>query len=164
MIANLKNIVPQTQLTTIYANELRLTYRKAIELQEPEFHCLNSSKKIAGFLRSIWDKEDLTIRESFYLLCFSSRMDLVGFQKISDGGLDAVMVDSRLIFSTALLCRSSSIVIAHNHPSGTLYPSEADRILTSKIREAGQLLDIKLSDHIILTDNGYYSFTDEGAL
>jgi len=151
-------------LTSVYSNELGLTYKKTIELDNPEFHKLNSSARVAGFLRQIWDNEDLLVRESFYLLCFSSGLDLIGFFKIADGGIDAVNVDRRLIFSAALLCRSVSIVVAHNHPSGTLKPSSADRVLTKLIDDAGEIMGIKLNDHIILTEDNYYSFRDEGDL
>jgi DNA repair protein RadC len=73
-------------------------------------------------------------------------------------------VDLRLLFSIALLSRASSIVVAHNHPSGTLKPSEADKILTKRIVQAGELLSLNLNDHIILTKSSYYSFRDEGLL
>jgi len=151
-------------LQSVHTNELGLTYRKAIALERPEFQKLNSSKKIAAFLRQIWDKEDLLVRESFYLLCFSSRLDLIGFFKIADGGIDAVNVDRRLIFSSALLCRSVSIIVAHNHPSGACYPSSADKAITKLIDDAGEIMGIKLNDHIILTEDNYYSFRDEGDL
>src|SRR5690606_24294529 len=101
--------------SVIYANELSLSYRRSVTLSDPQCHKLNNSRRIAEFLRVIWNKEDLAIREAFYLLCFSTGMDLVGFYKLSEGGMDTVAVDTRLLFSTALLCRSASIVIAHNH-------------------------------------------------
>ncbi|WP_394370161.1 JAB domain-containing protein [Sphingobacterium spiritivorum] len=81
---------------------------------------------------------------------------------MTDGGLDAVMVDMRLIMSLALLCNATRIVVAHNHPSGTMTPSLADHALTNKIIEAGKVLDIQLLDHIVLTSNSYYSFKDQG--
>ena len=72
------------------------------------------------------------------------------------------MVDMRLIMSSALLCNATRIAVAHNHPSGTLRPSTADRTLTNKIIEAGKVLEIQLLDHIILISENYYSFRDEG--
>ncbi|NGM74731.1 JAB domain-containing protein [Sphingobacterium sp. SGL-16] len=106
--------------------------------------------------------EEFEIRESFYALYFNTKLDIVGYRKIADGGLDTVMVDMRLIMSSALLCNATRIAIAHNHPSGTMTPSAADRALTKKIIEAGKLLDIQLLDHIVLTADIYYSFRDEG--
>lgn len=148
----------------IILNELSLSYKRAIELNDPQFKMLNSSAKVSNLLREIWETNQLDVRESFYLLCFSSGLDLVGYQKISEGGLDAVIVDIRLLFSIALLSRATSIVVAHNHPSGTLKPSEADKILTQRIVQAGELLSVNVNDHIILTNTSYYSFRDEGLL
>ena len=158
------NNLAQSNAKTAFANELALIYKKTEILADQQYHCMNSSNKVAGLLRDIWNVDDLDIRESFYLLCFSSKLDLLGFQMIAQGGLDAVVVDLRILFSVALLCKSCSIVIAHNHPSGTLKPSGADRALTKKIFEAGELLDIHLNDHIILTSDSYFSFRDEGML
>lgn len=73
-------------------------------------------------------------------------------------------VDLRMIFSAALKANATNIMIAHNHPSGNKIPSEADKHMTAKIRKAGELLDIKLLDHLIITSETYYSFADEGAL
>jgi len=148
----------------IILNELSLSYKRSLQLNDPQFMHLNSSSKVSNLLRHIWDEDQLEVRESFYVLCFSSGLDLVGYQKISEGGLDAVIVDLRLLFSIALLSRASSIVVAHNHPSGTLKPSEADKILTKRIVQAGELLSLNLNDHIILTKSSYYSFRDEGLL
>ncbi|NGM71638.1 JAB domain-containing protein [Sphingobacterium sp. SGL-16] len=148
----------------IIVNELSLSYKRAIELNDHQFKMLNSSTKVSNLLREIWETNQIEVRESFYLLCFSSGLDLVGYQKISEGGLDAVIVDIRLLFSIALLSRATSIVVAHNHPSGTLKPSEADKILTQRIVQAGELLSVNVNDHIILTNTSYYSFRDEGLL
>ena len=112
----------------------------------------------------IWDMDEFEIRESFYALYFNTKLDVVAYRKIADGGLDAVMVDMRLIMSSALLCNATRIAVAHNHPSGTRRPSSADRTLTNKIIEAGKVLDIQLLDHIVLTADSYYSFRDEGEL
>ncbi|TDS06797.1 JAB domain-containing protein [Sphingobacterium paludis] len=161
---NVANNLAQNKKQMAFANELALTYKKTEILADHQYHCINSSKKVAGLLRNIWDLDDLEIRESFYLLCFSSQLNLLGFQIVAKGGLDAVVVDLRILFSTALLCKSCSIVVAHNHPSGTLKPSGADRELTTKICEAGNLFDIRLNDHIILTADSYFSFRDEGLL
>src|SRR5690606_14749971 len=148
----------------IVVNELSLSYKRSIQLNDPQYMKLNSSLKVSNLLREIWETDQLDVRESFYLLCFSSGLDLVGYQKISEGGLDTVLVDFRLLFSIALLSRATSIVVAHNHPSGTLKPSEADKVLTNRIVRAGELLSLQLNDHIILSQSGYYSFRDEGLL
>ncbi len=148
----------------IYTNELALSYKKSVKLDNPDFLQINSSLKVSQILRTIWEVDQINIRESFYLLCFSNKLDLLGYYKVAEGGLDQVLVDIRIVFSTALLARSSSIVVAHNHPSGTCEPSSADRTLTRRLAEAGELLAIRLNDHIILTEDNYYSFRDEGYL
>ena len=83
---------------------------------------------------------------------------------MSSGGITGTTVDLRMIFSAALKANATSIMIAHNHPSGNTRPSDADRYMTTKIRQAGELLDIKLMDHLIITSESYYSFIDDGAL
>lgn len=146
-----------------YVNELVLSYKKKESFKDNNFLQLNNSKKMSKLFRLIWNDE-IEVRESFYLLCLNSKLDVVGFRKIADGGLSSVMVDIRLIFSTALLANSHSIVVAHNHPAGTLKPSHEDIALTNNILEASKVLSIKLLDHIILTADDYYSFADNGDL
>ena len=89
----------------------------------------------------------------------------MGCLRLSKGGLTGTVVDLRILFGTALKAMASSIVIAHNHPSNNLQPSDADLDLTKKIKEAGKLLDINLLDHLILgTDDNYVSFAEKGWL
>ena len=92
------------------------------------------------------------------------RNKIIGKEKISSGGLTATIVDIRMLFKGAVERLATSIIIAHNHPSGTLKPSQADIKLTNKIKEAGQILDVQILDHLIISDTGYYSFADEGML
>jgi len=98
------------------------------------------------------------------LLCLDRSNRVIGYRKIGQGGVSGCVVDPKIIFSIALACGASSIMIAHNHPSGQLKPSEADVTLTKKIKEAGRMLDITVLDHIIITSDGYMSFADEGQL
>jgi DNA repair protein RadC len=86
------------------------------------------------------------------------------FGILSEGGITATTVDPRLIFKKALQEEAVSIIVSHNHPSGNLQPSKADEALTIKINEGAKLLDIKLLDHIIVGDQGYFSFANEGLL
>lgn len=146
------------------ANELKLSYHRNHKFAIEDFKCINNSKLMDRTFRKIWDLEEFEIRESFYAIYFNTKLDVVGYRKIADGGIDAVMVDVRLIMSSALLCNVTRIAVAHNHPSRTMRPSAADRSLTNKIIEAGKVLDIQLLDHLVLTMNNYYSFRDEGEL
>jgi len=86
------------------------------------------------------------------------------FEIISEGGITSTTVDPRLIFRRALETGAVSIIIFHNHPSGTLRPSKADEALTQKLTQGAKLLDIKLLDHIVIGDKGYFSFADAGML
>ena len=88
---------------------------------------------------------------------------IVSYQ-LSKGGIKGTIADVRLILSVALKTLATGLILVHNHPSGNLKPSEADKHITSKIRQAAKLLDIELIDHIIISSEGYYSFMDEGVL
>jgi DNA repair protein RadC len=90
---------------------------------------------------------------------------VLGVYPLSTGGVTGTIADPRLIFSVALKINAAGIILSHNHPSGNLSPSKADKDLTDKIKEGSKLLDVKLLDHIIVTpENTYYSFADEGLL
>jgi len=103
-------------------------------------------------------------REYFYILCLNRNNRVLGYSQISVGGLSGTVADVRIIMQTALKANACSIIIAHNHPSGNLTPSEADKDITRKIRDAGKFLDIPVLDHVILTSESYFSFADEGLL
>lgn len=100
--------------------------------------------------------------EQFWILLLNRGNRLMRKIPISEGGISGTVVDPKKIFNIVLEAHASSIIIGHNHPSGNLEPSEADTRLTKKIRDAGNLLDIALLDHIIVCDDGYYSFADQG--
>lgn len=102
--------------------------------------------------------------EEFWILLLNRSNTIISKERISIGGVSSVMVDPKIIFSKALDRLASSIILAHNHPSGNLRPSEADISLTTKIINAGSYLDINVLDHIIVSDNGFFSFSDEGML
>lgn len=106
----------------------------------------------------------MAYKEEAWLLCLNNQNQVVGMHKLSEGGMSSSVIDVRLVFQAALLSHSSKIMLAHNHPSGMLETSTADREITKKVKEAGKLLDIELIDHIILTESNYYSFSDEGLL
>jgi DNA repair protein RadC len=111
-----------------------------------------------------WSKSTIELQEEFKVLLLNRNNEVLGIYPLSKGGVSGTFVDVKLVFSVALKCNASSIIVAHNHPSGNLKPSEADKNLTEKLRVAGNYLDIKLLDHIIVTKNDYYSFADNGIL
>jgi len=102
--------------------------------------------------------------EEFWILLIGQNCKLLGKELISKGGLTLTVADPKIIFGVALRYSATSIMLAHNHPSGSLKPSHEDISLTKKIAAAGNLLDIKVLDHLIITDASYYSFADEGVI
>lgn len=102
--------------------------------------------------------------EEFWLLLLSRSCKLIAKELVSKGGLSGTIADPKIIFGIALQHQASSIILAHNHPSNNRKPSREDITLTRRLSEAGQILDIKVMDHLIITDDGYYSFADEGDL
>jgi DNA repair protein RadC len=102
--------------------------------------------------------------EFAYLLLLNRQNQIIGSHFLAKGGMTGTVVDIRAIFQVALKSNATSIMFAHNHPSGNLQPSDADMKITRQIKDAGVLLDIPLLDHIILTTESYMSFADEGFL
>jgi len=143
--------------------EVKLSYIKEHQVSEVNNTKIKSSKGSADLLRTIW-ADDLDMIERFYVLYLNNANQVQSVSLLSMGGITGTVVDTRILFATALNCLATSIIIAHNHPSGNLKPSQADIQLTRKIKEGGQLLDITLLDHIILSEDSYYSFCDEGML
>lgn len=143
-------------------SEIELTYKSKIKISErPQ---IKSSKDAYLLLKSSWDQGKIDYFEQFKILFLNHSFKALGLYEMSSGGITGTIVDLRMIFSAALKANATNIMITHNHPSGNTSPSEADRHMTAKIRQAGELLDIKLLDHLIITSESYYSFADEGAL
>jgi DNA repair protein RadC len=102
--------------------------------------------------------------EEFWIIYLNNSNKVITKSQLSKGGITGTMVDVRLVFKTALESGATAIILSHNHPSGTLLPSESDKQITNKLKNAGQSLDIKVLDHLIVTATSYYSFLDEGIL
>lgn len=102
--------------------------------------------------------------EEFWVMCLSRSQQVLSMNKIGEGGLSATIADPKKVFRIALENNAACIIVAHNHPSGNLQPSQEDNKLTNRLRENGNMMDCPLLDHLVVTDNGYYSYADEGAL
>ncbi len=102
--------------------------------------------------------------EEFWILLMNHGGRLIKRMKVSSGGVSQTLVDPRMIFKKALDCLASKIILVHNHPSGSLKPSYQDIGITKKLQKGGKLLDILIDDHIIISENGYFSFSDEGMM
>ena len=100
--------------------------------------------------------------EEFWLLMLNKNNEITARTRMSTGGAAGTVVDLKMIFKTALDARATAIIAVHNHPSGSLSPSQADVELTRKLRKAGEVLDLPLLDHLIVSERGYFSFADEG--
>jgi len=144
-------------------NEIKVSYKERITA--PFWRKINSSKDAAELLFEHWDKSTISLHESFKIVLLNNNNKVKGIYQISQGGITGTLVDLRILFAVVLKTLSVAIILTHNHPSGTLKASTADRQITKKIKNAAQLLDIKVLDHILIVPNGdYYSFADEGIL
>lgn len=108
--------------------------------------------------------DDIEIYESFFLLLLNRANNTIGYVKISQGGTIGTVVDVKLIAKYAVDSLSCAVILAHNHPSGNKQPSQNDRNMTKKVKEALKLFEIQVLDHIILTSESYFSFGDEGII
>lgn len=102
--------------------------------------------------------------EEFWVLLVNKANEVFSRERLSTGGMSGTVVDAKMLFKTAFDARAAAVIAIHNHPSGSLQPSQADIDLTRRLRKAGELLDLPLLDHLIVSERGYYSFADEGML
>lgn len=141
-------------------SEISVSYSNS---KKEKLKAKDSKQCYALFLDS-WNKNTIELQEEFKILLLNRANNVLGIYNLSRGGTTGTVVDAKLVFSVALKCNASSIIIAHNHPSSNLTPSEADKTITNKLKQAGKLLDITLLDHLIVTKDNFYSFLDEGLL
>lgn len=125
---------------------------------------INRSEEAANLIRTLIPEGTIEMQEQVIVLYINRANRVIGYYRHSTGGVTSAIMDIKLIVSTALKSLSSSMILAHNHPSGNLQPSENDRSITSKIKKAAEAVDVQLLDHIIVTKEGFYSFADEGVL
>ena len=102
--------------------------------------------------------------EEFWIIYMNNSNKVIQKLQLSKGGITGTLVDVRLALKNALEVGATNIILVHNHPSGTLNPSNADKQITKKLKMAGESLDIKVLDHLIITEKTYFSFADEGVL
>lgn len=154
----IKGMTPEK--AQIIAAAFELGRRKETELL-PEGIKISCSEDAARLLKP--KLRDLQT-EHFYTLLLNRQNVVIQLSHISSGGVSATVVDARVIFKSAIEHLASGLILCHNHPSGNLEPSEDDKKITEQLKTAGQLLDIKVYDHIIVSHSGYYSFADEGII
>ncbi|HQW96322.1 MAG TPA: JAB domain-containing protein [Saprospiraceae bacterium] len=142
-------------------SEIEVTYKTKVKISE--MHEIMSSKDAEKIFRDVWS-EKIEMQEEVMILLMNRKNKVLGWYRISSGGISSTLVDQRIVFSIALKTLASAIIVAHNHPSGNTSPSEADKSLTRVLKECGKLLDINVLDHLILTQDSFYSFADEGMM
>lgn len=126
---------------------------------------IQSSSSAFQLLQTIFDQELIAAREEFVVLYLNRASQVIGYHRAFQGGVASVVCDPKIILGVALKSFASGLILAHNHPSGNLSPSEADLTLTSRIKNACKEMDITLIDHLILSHDGkYFSFADEGKI
>jgi DNA repair protein RadC len=140
--------------------EVKLVYKSQSRVSDRPV--ISSSKDAADIFRHAWDEDTIDLCEEFKVLLLSRSNRVLAIFPLSKGSVTGTIADPKLIFIAALKAAACAIVVAHNHPSGSLKPSRADEALTHKLKEAGRFLDVLLLDHIILSSEGFYSFADEG--
>lgn len=142
--------------------EIELVYRTGIA--RAVIPKVNSSEISYGIFLSIWDESKIELVEQVKMLLLNRAAKLIGIYELSSGGTSISCVDAKMVFSAALLANASGIILAHNHPSGNVEPSLADRQLTTKLHQAARLLDMELLDHLVISSEEYFSFADRGLL
>lgn len=140
--------------------EIKVSYNTK---SAPKEKVITSFKAYEVLLKN-WSLDTIELQEEFKILLLNNSNHVLGIYPMSKGGITGTVVDVRLLFAVALKCNATGVLLAHNHPSGKLIPSECDLSLTKKIKAASELLDIRLHDHIIVTKNGYYSMADNGEM
>lgn len=156
--AHLKGMGPAKSLTVMAALELGRRRKLQERMERP---IITSSIDIYELFHPLM--ADLPTEE-FWVLLLNRSNRVIGKERISSGGIDQTTADVRTILREALLARATQIVVAHNHPSGNARPSQEDRRITQRIQEAGRVMSIHLTDHVIVCDGTYFSFNDEGLL
>lgn len=140
--------------------EIELTYSAAVKASERlKIAC---PKDAYAILLKNWNAGRLDFVEEFKIIVLDQASRVLGICDISRGGITSTIADTRLIFAAALKAGAVGIILAHNHPSGQLIPSQADKNMTAHIRTAGDILEIKVLDHLIVTSEGFLSFVDDG--
>lgn len=140
------------------AMELGRRRQRAVFLDMPVIRCSGDAYQVLSP-----SLQDLG-HEEFWMLLLNKANKVIGREQISIGGTDATVVDARIVFRKALEAKAVGMVVCHNHPSGTLRPSQADIDLTRRLKSSGDILGIPVLDHLIVSDQGYFSFMDEGLL
>ena len=139
-------------------SEIEIKYTPAIKKQD-RVKITNSQKAYNTFLNN-WNHNTVELYEEFKVMLLNKANEVIGISTIAKGGMSSCLVDLKLLFALTLKSASPVIILAHNHPSGNLKPSDADKRIYEKVKKASEYLDIQILDNMIITKDGYYSFID----
>ena len=153
-----KGIGDAKAISIITALELGRRRRMEEALELPQ---ITGSKAIFNMMQPLIGELQ---HEEFWIVYLNNSNKVLHKEQLSKGGLTGTLVDVRLVFKKAIELFSTAIILCHNHPSGKLQPSQADKSITNKLKLAGETLDIKVLDHLIITENAYFSFADENIM
>jgi DNA repair protein RadC len=156
-------IMESTNEKTLFeVAEIQLTYKSKVSPSlRPK---ITSSRDAYQVLNKYWDEGKIDFVEQFKILLLNRANKVIGIYEVSSGTTVNTIADPKSVFVAALKANAVGVIISHNHPSGNLEPSEADKKLTKDLKDAGRFLHIPVLDHIIMTSESYYSFADEGLL
>ena len=146
-------------MTTETLSEIQVSYKPGLISSTTT---ITNSQNAYEIFKSLFPADTISLQEQFVVLYLNRVNRLIGSYQLSKGGITGIIADVRFILSVALKTLATGLILAHNHPSGNLKPSEVDIQLTKKVKQATKLMDIEVLDHMILTDGRYFSFTDEG--
>lgn len=140
--------------------EIGIKYKRS----QVNYDSIHSQDDVYKTMLKMYDDDSIDYLESFIVMFLDSANVPIAFFKASQGGLTGCLVDVRSVLTMALKCGAVQIILSHNHPSGRLKPSQADKNLTKKINNACDILDISLLDHLIISREDYFSFKTEGII
>src|SRR6267378_3093138 len=149
---NGKRLYEVAEIQLIYKSDVKPSLRPTV----------NGAQDAYNVLLENWDDSRIEFVEQFKVLLLNRANRVLGVFEISSGSSTGTIADPKLIFAAAIKANACGIILAHNHPSGNLQPSQADIDLTKRVKDGGKLLEIQVLDHVIVTTEGYYSFADEG--
>lgn len=144
------------------ASEIELIYKTKIKASERP--CITTSGAAYELALAIWNPDTIELFEQFKVFLLSQANKVLGVYEVSSGGTSGTFFDLKLLFAAALKANATAVIMIHNHPSGKVMPSAADKQLTKKVKEAGIILNINLLDHLIIAPDGYYSFADKNII
>lgn len=142
--------------------EVSLVYKTRVKATDrPHISC---SRDVYKIMKQVIGEDIINHHEEMWVMVLNTANRVVGVSRISSGGITSTVVDVMLIFQVCIKANATNLILVHNHPGGSLKPSPQDDAITEKVFVAAKYLDVKIHDHVIVADEGYYSYTDEGRM